>query len=60
MWKRQYKYSKGGRSQRFDKSNKPFVGASGSEGHGHGNSSLGHTRKLPPNEQKKKNSWIEA
>ncbi len=49
-WKKQ-KYSEGGR---FDKSNKPFVGASSSEGHGHGNSSLGHKRKLPPHEQIKR------
>ena len=49
-WKKQ-KYSEGGR---FDKSNKPSVGASGSEGHGHGNSLLGHKQKLPPHEQKKK------
>jgi len=55
-WKKQ-KYSEDGR---FDKSNKPFVGASGSEGHGHGNYSLGHKRKLPPQEQKKKVSWIKA
>ena len=48
-WKKQ-KYSEGGRS---DKSNKPYIGA-GSEGHGHGNSSLGHRRKLPPHEQKKR------
>jgi hypothetical protein len=58
-WKK-LKYSEGGRLERFDKSNKPFVGASGSAGHGHGNSSLGHNRKLPPNEQKKKDSWIKA
>ena len=59
-WKRQNKYPEGGHSQRFDKSNKPSVGAYGSEGHGHGNSSPGHKRKLPPNEQKKKDSWMKA
>jgi hypothetical protein len=37
-----------------------FVGASCSEGHGHGNSSLGHKQKLPPNEHKKNDSWIKA
>ena len=58
-WKRQ-KHSKGGRPHHFDKSNRPYVGASGSEGHGHGNSSLGQKRKLPPHGQKKKNSWIKA
>ena len=51
-WKKQ-KYSVDGR---FDKSNKPSVVVFGSEGHGHGNSSLGHKRKLPPHEQKKKDS----
>ncbi len=50
--KKQNKDLDGGRSQRFDKSNKPYVGAFGGEGHGHGNSSLGHKRKLSPNEQK--------
>ena len=60
-WKRQNNHSKeGGRSQRFDKSDRPSVGASGSEGHGHGNSSLGHKRKQPPNEQKKKKYWIKV
>ena len=54
------KYSEGGRSERYDKSSKPFEGASGSEGHGHSNSSLGHNRKLSPHEQKKKDSWIKA
>ena len=34
-WKKQ-RYSEGGRPKRFDKSNKPYVGASGSEGYGHG------------------------
>jgi hypothetical protein len=58
-WRKQ-KYSKGGRFERYDKSNKPFVGASGSGDHGHGNSSLGHNRKLPPHEQKKNDSWIKA
>jgi hypothetical protein len=58
-WKKQ-KYSEGGRQKRFDKSNKPFEGASGSEGYGHGNSSQGQKRKLPPREQKKKDSWIKA
>ena len=52
-WKKQ-KYSESGRSELYDKSNKPSVGASRSEGHGHGNSSLiGHKRKMPPHEQKK-------
>ena len=58
--KKKQKYSKGGRSERFDKSNKPSIGAFGSEGHEHGTSSQGHKRKLPPNEQKKKDSWIKA
>ncbi len=58
-WKKQ-KYLEGGRSKCYDKSNKPSVGAYGSEGHGHGNSSIGHKRKLPPHEQKKKDSWIKA
>ena len=58
-WKKQ-KYSKVGRCERYDKSNKSSVGAFGSEGHGHGNSSLGHKRKLPLREQKKKVSWIKA
>ena len=38
-WKRHNKYPEGGHPQHFDKSNKLLVGASGSEGHGHGNSS---------------------
>jgi hypothetical protein len=59
-WKRHNKHLEGGHTQRYDKPNKPSVGASGSEGHGHGKSSLGHKRKLPPNEQKKKDSWIKA
>ena len=58
-WKK-HKYSKGGRFERSDKSNKPFVGASANEGHGHGLSSLGQKRKLPPHEQKKKDNWIKA
>ena len=58
-WKKQ-KHLEGGSPHHFDKSNRPSVGASGSEGHGHGNSSLGQKRKLPPNEQKKKDSWIKA
>jgi hypothetical protein len=49
-----------GHTRRFDKSNKPSVGACGSEGHGHGNSSLWYERKLPPNEEKKNDSWIKA
>ena len=40
-WKGQSKHSEGERSQSFDKSNRRFVGAFGSVGHGHGNSSLG-------------------
>jgi hypothetical protein len=56
-WKTQKYSDEGGR---FGKSNKPFVVGSGSEGHGHGNSSLRHKRKLPPHEQKKKESWIKA
>ncbi len=44
----------------FYKSNKPYVGASSSEGHGHVNSLLGHKRKLPPYEQNKKDYWIKA
>ena len=59
IWKKQ-KYSEGGRPERFDKFNKPSVGAFGSEGYGHGNSSQGHKRKLPPHEQTKKDSWIKA
>jgi len=59
-WKRQNNHPEGGHNHRYDKPNKPSLGASGSEGHGHGNSSLGHKRKLPPNEQKKKDSWINA
>ena len=39
---------------------KPYVGASGSEGYGHGNSSQGQNRKLLPREQKEKDSWIKA
>ena len=58
-WKKQ-KYLEGGRSERFDKSNKPSVGAFGSEGHGHDNSLLGHKRKLPSHQQKKKDFWIKA
>ena len=58
-WKKQ-KYSKSGRSERYDKSNKSLVSASGSVGHGHGNSSLGHKRKLPPHEQQKTDSWIKV
>ena len=54
------KHLEGGRSQSFDKSHRPSGGASGSEGHGHGNSSLGLKRTLPPHEQKKKNSWVKA
>jgi hypothetical protein len=50
-WKKQ-KFSEVGRSERYDKFNKPSVGAFVSEGHGHGNSSLGHKRKLPPHEKK--------
>ena len=52
-WKRQNKHLEGGRSQSFDKSIRPSGGASGSEGHGHGNSSLGQKNKLPLHEQKK-------
>ena len=59
-WKKQNKSSEGGRPQHFDKPNRPFVGASRSEGYGHGYSSLGQKRKLPPHEQNKKNSWIKA
>jgi hypothetical protein len=59
-WKRQNKHSEGGRSQHFDNSNRPYAGASDIEGHGLGNSSLGHKRKLPPHEQKKMDSWIKA
>jgi len=59
-WKRRNKHSEGGRPQQFDKPNRPFVGASRSEGYGHGYSSLGQKRKLPPHEQNKKNSWIKA
>ena len=59
-WKRQSKHLEGGRSQAFYKSNRPSGGASGSMGHGHGNSSFGQKRKLPPHEQKKKDSWIKA
>ena len=51
--KRPNKHSEGGRPC-FDKPNRPFVAASGSEGHGHGNSSLGQKRKLPPHEQNQK------
>jgi hypothetical protein len=58
-WKEQKKHSEGGRSQSFDKSNRPFVGTFGSGGHGHGNSSLGKKRKVPPHEQKKKDSETE-
>jgi hypothetical protein len=58
-WKKQ-KYLEGGRLERFDKSHNPSVGASGNEGHGYGNSSQGQKRKLPPHEQKKKDSWIKA
>ncbi len=58
-WKRR-KHSEGGRPHHFQKSNRPYIGASGSEGHGHGNSSLGQKRKLLPHEQKKKDSWIKA
>jgi hypothetical protein len=58
-WKKQ-KYLEGGRFERLDKPNKPSVGASGNEGYGHGNSSQGQKRKLPPHEQKKKDSWIKA
>ena len=54
-WKKQ-KHSEGGRTQHFDKSSQP----SGSEGHGYGNFSLGQKRKLTPQEQKKKDSWIKA
>jgi len=59
-WKRPSKHSEGGRSQHFVKPNRPSIGASRSEGHGHGNSTLGQKRKLPPHEQKKKDSWIKA
>ena len=52
-WKKQ-KFSEGGRFERFDKPNKPSVVASDSEGYGHGNSSHGQKRELPPHEQKKK------
>jgi hypothetical protein len=46
--------------ERSKKSDKPSIGASGSKGHGHGLSSLGQKRKLPPHEQKKKDSWLKA
>jgi hypothetical protein len=39
-WKRQNKHSEGGHTLRYDKPNKSYVDSSGSEGHGHGNSSL--------------------
>ena len=58
-WKRQ-KHSEGGRPHHFDKYNIPSIGAYGNEGHGYGNSSLGLKRKLPPHEQKEKDSWIKA
>ena len=67
-WKRQ-KHLEGGRSHHhLDKFNRPYgvafggasVGVVGSDGHGHGNSSLGQKRKLPPREQKKNDSWIKA
>ncbi len=48
---KKHKYSEGGRSKRFEKSNKPSVGAFGSEGQGHGLSSLGQKRKPPPHEK---------
>jgi len=51
-WKRQKKHSEGGRSHSFDNSKIPYVAASSSEGHGHGNSSIGHKRKMPPHEKK--------
>ena len=59
-WNKQSKHSEDGSPQHFDKPNRPSVGAFGSEGHGHGNSSLGQKRKLPPREQNKKDSWIKA
>ena len=55
-WNRHNEHSKGGRPQHFDKPNKPCVDTYGNEGHGYGNSSLGHKRKLPPHEQKKNDS----
>ena len=55
-WERQNTHLEGGRSQSFHKSNRLFGGAYVSEGHGHGNSSLGQKRNMPPHEQKKKNS----
>ena len=58
-WKKQ-NYSEGERSERFDKSNKSFVGAYSSEGHGHVTSSLRQKRKLNPHEQKNKDSCIKA
>ncbi len=57
-WKNQ-KHS-GAHHERYDRTSKPCVGTFGSESHGYGNSSLGQKRKLPPNEQKKNDSWVKA
>ena len=59
-WKRQNNHSEGGRPHHFDKPHRSYVGAFGSEGHRHGNSSLWQKRKLHPREQIKKDSWINA
>ena len=42
------------------KSNRLSACASSSGGHEHANSSLGQKRKLPPREEKKRDSWIKA
>jgi hypothetical protein len=44
----------------LNKSNTYSGGAFGCAGYGHGKSSLGHKRKLPPHEQMKKISLIKA
>ena len=58
--KRQNNNSEGGRSHYVEKSNRSSGGASDRGSHGHGNSSLRQKRKLPPHDQKKRDSWINA
>jgi hypothetical protein len=59
-WKKQNIHSEVERSHSYDKSSRPSGDASGGESHGHGDSSLGQKRKLPPHEQKKKDYCLKA
>ncbi len=59
-WRGQNKHSEGRRPHTSDKPNRTSEGASGSANQGYGTSPHGQKRKLPPHEQKEKDSWIKA